>query len=158
MTKPFADVKNDLKPDGALRDFYIQGISQTDWDRFIEIVPTITKRFLFQWGEQETTLPAMFSDIAAMQERNPTTLFMWVSGSIVACHFFVDSEIELDFKPNDFQDEGKWTELIAFFQAIVDAIGRRGIITQENWEEYVIDELIPTKIAETKIGKERMAK
>ena len=150
MTKPFTDVKNDLTPDGALRDFYIQGISQNEWEQFIEIAPTITERLIFQWGDHETPLPTRLADITAMQEKNPTTLSMWVSGSIVACHFFVDSEIELDFRPNDFQDEGKWNDLIAFFQAIVDVIGKRGIITQENWEEYVIDEIIPTKIDETK--------
>ena len=147
MTKPFVDVKDDLAPDGALRDFYIQGITSTEWDQFLIIAPTLAERTVFAWGEEESPLPDSFGKIQQMQLQDPTNLTMWVSNQTVRCHFFVDSEIELDFSPSDFQDEQRWGELVSFFQALVDAIGKKGIITQENCEDCIIDELIPKETA-----------
>lgn len=147
MTKPFADVKNDLAPDGALRDFYVQGTSVTEWDRFLAVAPCFAERTVFEWGEKEYPLPQSFRSIRRMQEQDPTNLTMWVSGQTVCCHFFVESEVELDFRPDDFQTEQKWSSLVAFFQSLVNAIGKRGIITQENCVDYVIDEIMPKETA-----------
>ncbi len=143
MTIPFSEVKSALAPDGALRDFYVFGISPQEWERFISIVPSIAQRSVFTWGEQELPLPNSFGVIQEMQQQNPTNLTMWVSGQTVCCHFFIDSEIELDFRPNEFQDQTRWDDLVAFFQAIVDAIGKKGVITLENCEDHVIDEITP---------------
>jgi hypothetical protein len=141
--KPYSQIKDYLAPDGALRDFYIQDIGKPEWDRFIAIAPRLVQRAVFSWGEQELPLPAKFSDIYTMQQKNPTMLSMWVAGSKVNCHFFTDSEIELDFVPNDFQDEKKWIDLFAFFQALVNALGKKGVMTHENSKESVIDEVLP---------------
>ena len=145
MTKSFADVKDDLAPDGALREFCILGISQAEWDRFIAVAPKLAERSVFQCGGQELPLPSRFPDISAMQKQNPTTLHMWVSGAEINCHFFVETEIELDFCPSDFQDEEKWDGLVAFLQAVVDAIGKKGIITHggDEKERAMFDEIIP---------------
>ncbi len=78
-----------------------------------------------------------------MQETNPTTLTIWIGELTVCCHFFLDSEIELDFRPNDVKDEQSWNDLVIFFQSIVKIIGKNGIITQENMEEHIIDKIIP---------------
>jgi hypothetical protein len=146
VTKSFTQVKHDLAPDGALRDFYIQSTSQYDWNRFLAAVPSSAERFVFRCGEEDIPLPSTFAAIKVMQERDPTTLSMWVAGQPVCCHFFVETEIELDFEPSAFRNETMWTALSAFFQAIVDAIGLPGIVTQENVLECVIDEISPRQI------------
>ena len=67
MTKPFEKIKSDLKPDGALRDFYIQGISKREWNRFIAVAPGLAQRSQFKWGDKEVPLPETFSDIRTQE-------------------------------------------------------------------------------------------
>jgi hypothetical protein len=143
MTKSYLDVKKDLIHDGALRDFYILDVSQSEWDKFIAVAPIAADYFYFIWKEKEVSLPAKFSDIVIMQQESLPTLSMSVSGSILNCHFFVSSEIELDFDPDDIQSEKQWNDLLVFFQKIIDCIGKKGIITYENMQEWLIDEILP---------------
>ena len=117
MTKSFNEVKNDLSPDGALRDFYIKDITQSDWNRFLNFVIENIGRFVFQWDCREIPIPNNFHEIKMMQEENPTTLTIWIGEQTICCHFFVDSETELDFRPNDVNDEKKWNDLVSFFQS-----------------------------------------
>lgn len=148
MPKTFAEVKDKLMPDGTLRDFYIFGVSSDDWKHFIALAPSLAEHSVFQWGERKVPLPSSFSNIAALSKTDPTILSLWISGNVVNCHFFVESEIELDFAPHEFQTELRWKSLIAFFQEIVDAIGKKGVITQENSEEDIIDEIMPNNSVE----------
>ena len=151
MAKSFAEVKDDLAPDGALRDFYILDVVPSDWDRFLAAVPSIVERVVFTRDDKDVTIPSSFARIWAMKEETPestTLMTMWVSGQTVCCHFFCDSEIELDFLPNAVDTEQRWNHLRAFFQYVVDTIGKKGIITHENMQDFVIEEIVPTKIAE----------
>ena len=143
MVKSFNKVKNDLAPDGALRDFYIKDITQSDWNRFLAFVTENMNRFTFQWGDREVPIPKSFHEIKTMQDENPTTLTIWIGDQTICCHFFIDSKIEIDFRPNDVDNDQKWNDLVAFFQSLVSILGKKGIITQENWEDYIIDEIIP---------------
>jgi hypothetical protein len=63
MTKSFNEVKNDFSPDGALRDFYIKDITQSDWNRFLNFVIENIGRFVFQWDCREIPIPNNFHEI-----------------------------------------------------------------------------------------------
>ena len=150
MTKTFFDVKNDLNPDdGQLRDFYIFDVSQSDWDKFISVVSATVDHFTFEYDGVKVPLPSKFSDIDNLLERYPL-LSMSVSGLIINCRIIATDEIDLDFSVFDIQNAEVWEILLAFFQKIVDHIGKKGIITYE-WNsdrpeirpDLVIDEILP---------------
>ena len=143
MGKSYNEVKNDLSPDGALRDFYIKDIDPSDWDLFLIFVKENIERYTFYWYDKEIPLPMSYKEIKRMQEENPTILTIWIGEQTICCYFFIESEIELDFKPNGIENAQKWNDLVSFFQSLVVTIGKKGIITQENWEEYIIDEIDP---------------
>ncbi len=151
MTKTFFNVKNDLNPDdGQLRDFFIFDVSPSDWDKLIRVVPEIADRFTFENDGIKTPLPSELSDIASWEQVRYGLLSMSVSGLIINCFFHEADEIDLDFSVLDIQNAERWENLLAFFQKIVDHIGKKGIITFE-WNSdrpgmrpvLVIDEILP---------------
>ena len=152
MTKTFFDVKNDLNPeDGQLRDFYIFDVSPSDWDKFIRVVSATVDHFTFEYDGIKTPLPSELSDIASWEQVRYGLLSMSVSGLIINCFFNATGEIDLDFSVFDIQNAEGWENLLAFFQKIVDHIGKKGIITYE-WNsdrpeirpDLVIEEILPS--------------
>lgn len=156
MTKTFFDVKNYLDPeDGQLRDFYIFDVSPSDWDKFISVVFATVDHFEFDGGDGiKAPLASKFSNITnRWQEEGEYIpgLSMSVSGLLITCSIFANDEIDLVFSVFDIQNAEVWEKLLAFFQKIVDHIGKKGVITYE-WNEdrpeirpdLVIDEILPS--------------
>jgi hypothetical protein len=146
MPRAFKAVSADLAWDGALRDFYIEGVNPAGWNRFIDAVPTIAEAYEFQVDGTRRDLPASFAEITLLQRGTSTTLSLQVGGKPVNCHFFSPSEIELDFWPSDYNSPESWGRLVGFFQQLVDLVGKRGIITHENAKDAVIDEIRPQAV------------
>jgi hypothetical protein len=152
MTKTFFDLKNALNPDdGQLRDFYIFDVSESDWDKLISLVSSTADHFTFTYDGVNAPLPTKFSDIANLEQvRYELLLSLSVSGLTINCFFNANDEINLDFSVFDIQNVEVWESLLAFFQKIVDHIGKKGIITYE-WNrdrpeirpDLVIDEILP---------------
>jgi hypothetical protein len=154
MTKPYFEVKNYLDPeDGQLRDFYIFDVSPSDWDKFISVVSVTVDHFTFEYlyDGVKVPLPSKFSDIVILQQEDRywPLLSMWVSGLLITC-LIEPNEIDLVFSVFDIQNAEVWEKLLAFFQKIVDHIGKKGVITYE-WNtdrpeirpDLVIEEILP---------------
>lgn len=154
MKKPFSYIKRKyLNPDdGTLRDFYIFDVSESDWNKFLSLVPEIVDHFTFKHNGVKVPLPSKLSDIANLEQvRYGLLLSMSVSGLVVNCFFNANDEIYLNFSVFDIQNAEIWENLLAFFQKIVDHIGKKGIITYEwNYDipeirpDLVIDEILPS--------------
>ncbi len=155
MTKTFFDLQNDLNPDdGQLRNFYIYDVSESDWDKFLSFVPATVDHFTFTNDGVEAPLPSKLSAIANLEQvRYGLLLSMSVSGLDINCFFNANDEICLDFSVFDIQNAEAGENLLAFFQKIVDHIGKKGIVTYE-WNsdrpeirpDLVIDEILPIQL------------
>ncbi len=154
MTKSFFDIKNFLDPeDGQLRDFYIFDVSPSDWDKFISVVSATVDHFTFEYDGVKAPLPSKFSDITNrwQEEEKYILLSMSVYGLFITCSILANDEIDLVFSVFDIQNAEVWENLLAFFQKIVDHIGKKGVITYE-WNsdrpevrpDLVIDEILPS--------------
>ena len=141
--KPFLEIYDDLEPDGAHRDFYIENTSSDDWNTFLTTVPRIVEEYECRSADGICELPSTFSEVRKIQEVSGASLLIKIDGKDVNCYFFTAEEIELDFIPNDFREENRWNQLVHFFQTLVNAIGLRGIIVQENNKKYLIHEIKP---------------
>jgi len=146
--KPYDQIADDLISDGALRDFYIESTSSDDWDNLLVCLPRIATRYEFSYKGSSATKPTRFADIQAMQVDDMPVLHVTIADAVVNCHFFCADEIEMDFRPEDFRSPPKWKELLAYLQAVVDAVGKPGMITMENAKCAVIDRLEPRQKAE----------
>ncbi len=84
-------------------------------------------------------LPNDYETIREMRQHNPTTLKIFIGGSIQAnCHFFCEEEIELDIDPNDINTESEYLMLVAFLEWLSQKLQKKVIVTYENIKEAQI--------------------
>ncbi|HWX20393.1 MAG TPA: hypothetical protein VN578_10885 [Candidatus Binatia bacterium] len=143
MPRQFQDIVPDLASDGSLRDFYVFGASAFHWNRFLGFVRLSIRDDCFRVDTQVSPLPSTFEDIFALRATASPCLSVPVGDGFLCCHFFSDSEIELDFRPEDYRTPPRWAALCAFLQDLVDIVGLPGIVTPENQETEVIERFEP---------------
>ncbi|WP_444944344.1 protein export chaperone SecB [Microbulbifer sp. ZKSA006] len=137
--KQWGEIKSEFEVDGSLRDICVENVDSAVWNIFISAVKQSNYKFDFVHGDLVRDLPASLAEIKALQETNPTTLRIWISGSIqINCHFFVESEIELDVSPSEIQSAGSYFKLTSFLEWLAWATGGVAKLTHENSQEQVI--------------------
>jgi hypothetical protein len=137
--KQWNDIKSEFEPDGSLRDILIQNIEPTLWDTFIAEVKRSKYKLEFSHGDIMQQLPNNLATIKSMQEINSTTLHIWVGDNIkVSCHFFIETEIELDVSPYDIQAECSYIHLIGFLEWLATMLKSEVKLTHEGMQEQVI--------------------
>lgn len=137
--KVWSEVKEELEADGSLRDIYVEEIDPALWEVFIEGVRSSAYRHEFTHGGASIEIPYDLMEIKGLQETGPTTLIIWLSDKIqVNCHFFTETEIELDISPLDIAGEHEYQVLIAFLKWVSSILKERVILTHENTQDQVI--------------------
>ena len=134
-------VREEMKPDGALRDIYIEGVSLADWDRFLTWITTRGGTYGFAASGSETWSPEMpTASILFSPDREdlPGLLFLKAGGGDLCCHFFCAGEIELDLDPKDFQCDANIQALLGFMQSIGDLLRKDVLFCYENWKNALI--------------------
>jgi hypothetical protein len=150
MPHEFNEIADDLRSDGALRDFYIRAANRADWNAVLRRVRSNRKADCFTVDGESRALPQSFEAIEHLRQKANPCLSILVDGGYVNCHFFGHEEIEFDFRPEDFRTPERWSSLCGFFQQIVDVVGKSGVITHENAEDCVIDRFEPrTKLEQS---------
>jgi hypothetical protein len=144
MLRHFQELAADLASDGALRDFYILDVDVVHWNRLLQFVRPRLHKDCFRIDDRIEPLPPTFESIYAMRSTASPCLSIPIGESFLVCHFFSDSEIELDFRPEDYRSPQRWTSLCDFLQALVDQIGLPGIVTFENFQDEVIETFAPS--------------
>jgi hypothetical protein len=147
MPLEFKEIADDLRSDGGLRDFYIRAANRADWNTVLRRMRSNREAAYFTVDGESRELPQQFEVIERLRQEASLCWSILVAGAYVNCHFFWDEEIEFDFRPEDFCTPERWSALCAFFQEIVDVVGKSGIITYENGKNDVIDRFEPrTKV------------
>ena len=137
--KIWHEIKSEFRTDGSLRDIYVENINSTVWEAFIKSVKNSEYKIQFNHGEVVKILPNTFTEIKELRETEHTTLWLWLSKEIqINCHFFIDSEIELDVSPSDIQDEVSYLKLINFMQWLSSALKHEVKLTHEGSQDQVI--------------------
>lgn len=136
----FERLRDQLQPDGSLRDIYVQHADEQLWRRFLVALIEAPYRCVFRHGErliQEP--PSQFKDAAKLSETDPVLLRIELSPILALnCHFFTDEEIELDVAPRDLQRDDAVTVLVDFLKWLARIVERPVLLTHENSPEHVI--------------------
>lgn len=137
--KQWSEIKSEFETDGSLRDIYVEDIDPSIWNSFISEVKHSNYKVEFSHGDDEIELPVDLDTIKSMQQTNPTTLYIWLPEGIqLNCHFFVDTEIELDVSPHDIQSENSYIQLVSFLEWLALVTNREVKLTHEGSQETVI--------------------
>jgi len=102
------------------------------WNIFIKKIQKSSYRLEFTHGDNTKNIPESYEQIKKLQNTDPTTLFIWLNETIQAnCHFFIDSEIEIDVSPHDITNEHNFLALAAFLKWLSKELCTRVCLTHE---------------------------
>ncbi|NRA18568.1 MAG: protein export chaperone SecB [Oceanospirillaceae bacterium] len=131
--KEWNEVKQDFVPEGSLRDIYVEDVDVFVWNLFINSLFISGYQLSFKHGQKVMVLPECFNEIKKLQETEPTTLGIVIeNGILINCHFFINSEIELDVSPGDIDSEINYRSLINFLHWLHSSLKKSVKLTHEN--------------------------
>jgi hypothetical protein len=137
--KEWRDIKKEFEPEGSLRDIYIEDINESVWNLFLSNLPDSGYKLYFTHDQEVVALPQSFAEIRKLQETKPTTLGIAIGDGIwINCHFFMESEIELDLSPKDIDTESKFKNLIGFLHWLNLGLRKPVKLTHENTQTDII--------------------
>ena len=130
-TPQLSDVPNLWEVDGSLRDIYVLGTTARSWETFLAFAAAYPLAYSFD-GEARSLPPAR--EIFA--NRSGSHLLSIAIGSVtVNCHFFVESEIELDVDPKEVKGPEEHFQVLRFVEGLAIKVGRPVLVTPENGAE-----------------------
>ncbi len=133
------EFKEEFEADGSLRDVYIEDINLAKWDQFLDFIKLSKYEVEFRHGGSLQSLPGTFSSIKNLQGTEPTILSIKLNANFcLNCHFFVESEIELDLSPRDVSSEADFEVLLEFLEKLSSSLACRVTLTPENMPKQVI--------------------
>lgn len=114
--------------EGSLRDVYVAQTEISDWRKFMEFASRYPSAYAFDGIACEMpSVEGIFSN------RDGGHLLRVKFGIATAnCHFFVESEIELDLDPREIQSASSHSEALSFLEGLAIAIGKPVTVTPEN--------------------------
>ena len=133
----FTEAKKHLYQDGTLRDVYVLATTERELEAFFDYVRPMIADGDFCLDGESSPLPDTYLEAMMSGRDAAATLSIPVGDGVVNCHFFDDSELELDIRPSDYQTDESWDALSSFIQGLADALQREVIVTAENTQETV---------------------
>ena len=120
-----------LKPDGALRDIYVDNTSIKDWENVIEAFKTSDFSVNYFVDENESKLPADISSLFTNRQ-NTLKLQLKKENIIINSFFFIDDQIEFDIDPRDFVAEDQHAIIFEFLSLLSAATNKTVTLCDEN--------------------------
>jgi len=120
-----------FKPDGSLRDIYIQETSLSDWDKLIDILNSeydlkyfsenkIDKKEVFKYLQDKTG------------EIERKTVSINIKNVKINCHFFLIEQIEFDVEPSEIKSKSEFDSLLSFMATLSTKLKKQITLTGEN--------------------------
>lgn len=137
------ELESHFECDGSLRDIYVFETDDIVWNKFLTEIRLSKYPIEFSYGENLVELPLNIESIRTLQENDPTKLLICVNDIKVHCHFFINSEIEMDITPKDIQSNTSFNYLVEFLEWLSNTLQSKVLLTHENSEDNVIMTVFP---------------
>lgn len=123
--------------DGSLRDIYVLGTDEQDWQKLLSFLRSGPYALEFFVGDQLTPLPENIEAIFALQDIHMPCPYLHIDKEHLNlnCFFFAHEEIELDLDPQDFQGDiahQQIARLLDFLHAVGQLLNKTVVLTPEN--------------------------
>ena len=132
-----ADCQDVFPCDGSLRDIYVDGTTEQDWEAFLSFLRA--GEYALSYSRDGEAVPVPSSASEALRDSSHAHLLeIDVSGVAVNCHFFTADDIELDLAPKDVATQEALDGLLAFMRGTGDHLRKDVTLTEENSPERVL--------------------
>jgi hypothetical protein len=137
MSSPrWSDVQDAWEPDGALRDVYVHGTSEAEWQSVVDAIRS--EEWPSSYSEDGEQLPMPHS-VGEIFDRSSRAAVLWAitpgSGIQINCHFFTSDEIEFDLAPTEIVGQTELDVVVGFVRLIGRASGKPASVCYENWPD-----------------------
>lgn len=132
----FVETKSEvLYEDGSLRDAVIGDTTRESYEDLLSFINEdgLTAEILID-GEASDIEKAL-SEFDRGDERLIPIIRFSIGKVCMACHFFTEEEIEIDFMPNEVKSEYDWQKVISFFERLSKYLNKDIGIFPENMHE-----------------------
>jgi hypothetical protein len=142
-------VKTEFVWEGSWRDVCVPGVSINDWRAMAAAILSAGFVNEFQTGGAVARFP---EDVAAAFARSPdssTSLWSVFADRVrLCCHFFDESEIELDLDPREVAGQSELDAVLEFMRVLAAATRKDALLTPENMHDAPFIRVPPTGAAE----------
>lgn len=135
--------KDEFACDGSFRDVYVLNTNVAIWKQFLDFLKSSGIPHSFSGEDIAVYLDDLAAYFKKRSEHGSLILSMDVNGVIINCHFFTETEIELDLDPKEVTGEDKANSLFQFMEIVSDTLSLPIRMTPENTEETPIFEYSP---------------
>ena len=119
------DVPDIWKADGSFRDIHVLGTTLEDWRRFVALAVS----YPYSYDGEIAALPDVES---VLRDDHSHLLSIGVGNARLNCHFFIDSEIEIDIDPAEIESAVDHDAVLSFLERLGRTLGKPVIVTPEN--------------------------
>jgi hypothetical protein len=135
--------KDEFTCDGSLRDIYVLKTNINNWQQFLDFLRSSNIPHRFGGEDNLEYLNDLASYFEERSQHGSLILSIDLNGVILNCHFFIETEIELDLDPKDVTDEGKASGVFKFMENLSETLSIPVRLTPENTENTAIFEYTP---------------
>ena len=131
----WSQVLEDFAPDGSVRDIYVRQVSTEDWE--------VAYRWLLDKYRHEFTRDGIRIDPPSSVEsiwRDRAVAFshltLRLDGLQVNCYFFESNDLELDFRPEQVDNEERFDAVTELMEGLGQLLlNKRVILTYQNGKD-----------------------
>jgi hypothetical protein len=131
MIARWDNVRGEFDRDGSLRDIYVVETTLADWQSFLDWLRRSPYGPVFSSDGAEAILPATADEVFRVVNESCVLMAIHLGEIQVHCHFFVQSEIELDIDPCQI-DARQFPLLLGFLAGLGDQLDKDVRLTHEN--------------------------
>lgn len=120
-----------FKPDGSLRDIYIQNTSIEDWGKLIDLLNSEynLKYFSESKIDKDEVLKYLKDETGELECR---TVSIEIENIKINCHFFLIEQIEFDIEPSEIKTKSDFEKVLSFMSLISSTLKKQITLTGEN--------------------------
>jgi hypothetical protein len=145
-------VKGEFALDGSWRDIYVLNATIDDWVAIWSMLRNSRGAEFFVDGQRHD-IPHRVEDAFALRASAAPKMHVDVGRTLLAFHFFSESEIECDLDPRQVTNQADLDALLNFVREVGDRTGKRTIITPENLSDEPFIEYNPITKMMTRSSK-----
>jgi hypothetical protein len=139
----WAQVAEEFQCDGGLRDIYVLGTTEADWDQVLSRLAQYDPTPIFSVAGEMQSLPHRFAPVFKLRDTYQALLTVMVGDAVLNCHFFHEGEIEFDCDPREITGPRQAGMLAAFMRLLGETTGKPVILCHENTQQAVIARYSP---------------
>ena len=130
MNYNWNDISWIFKPDGALRNIYVQNTSLNDWEKIIDL---LNDNYILNYhSKNKIDKEEVFQNLKEIGEKDFKTVSIVIKNIKINCHFFLIEQIEFDIEPNEIKTQDDFEKILSFMTKISSTLKKQITLTGEN--------------------------